>query len=556
MGRIPGRAGNALAAALLLAVATGAAGAPPGREDHGDLIVLRLAGSWEEIGRQQAALMGPELRAVYELQHTGYREGLAAAGAGGWLVDRLLPVWTALGPHYEESGFHEELAGIAAGLDLPATDLMRALLALSAGSTVFAATRSATADGAALIGRNVDWEDAGGRRRPVVAIVEPAGDALAFVAAGWPLVGLYTVGVNEDGFALSFNFFVSEPRVGTLLPQWPHRAALQRASTVAEGIRIFEETRLLGISTFMVMADAAGDLAMVECLPSGCAVFRPEGDWFAQSNHARTAAMIPHDRYRSPDSFLRRAGMEEAVRPHLGRLDPTLAAAILRSRGAGPWPNASHVANLYVLNAAVVRPASRTLWHSTTMQPHAPFGAYLPFTPRPPRDPDGGPAPLPADPWLAGPERAREAESIAAARAAVAALEDGRFPEAASAFAALAAADPPGLDPVRIAWGHALALWHAGDLEGAFAALAPLATGTDRTDVAAHGLVARARLADRLGRRDEALRSYRAAEALLAAHPEFAEFFAPLHGAVAAGLAAPAADAGPPPLDFWLQIPR
>lgn len=471
-------------------------------------------------------------------------------------MDRLLPIWTALGPHYEESGFHEELVGMAAGLGVPETELMRALLALSGGSTVFAATRSATADGAALIGRNVDWEDAGGRRRPVVAIVEPAGDALAFVAAGWPLVGLYTVGVNEAGFALSFNFFLSEPRVGTLLPQWPHRAALQRATTVAEGIRIFEQTRLLGISTFMVMADAAGDVAMVECIPSRCSAFRPEGDWFAQANHARTPAMIPYDRYRSPDSFLRRAGMEAAVRPHLGRLDPLLAAAILRARGAGPWPNASHVANLYVLNAAVVHPASRTLWHSTRMQPHAPFGEYLPFSPAAPRDRDPEPVPLPADPWLDGAAQGREAAAIAAARAALADLDAGRFDEAASAFASLAAADPPVLDPVRIAWGQGLALWHAGDLAGAFAALAPITTGSDRTDVAAHGLVARARLADQLGRRDEALRSYRAAEALLAAHPEFAEFFAPLHRAIAAGLEAPAADAEPPPLDFWLQIAR
>jgi len=515
--------------------------------------VLHLAGSWEAIGRQQAALMGPELRAVYELQRAGYERGLADAGSGGWLLDHLLPAWTALGTVYEKSGLHGEITGIAEGLGVPASDVMRALLSLSGGSTVFAATRSATADGGALIGRNVDWEDAAGRRRPVVAIVEPDDGSLAYVAAGWPLVGLPTVGVNEAGFALSFNFFLSEPRIGTLLPQWPHRLALQRATSVAEGIRIFQETRLLGISTFMVMADASGEIAMVECIPSRCAVFRPDGDWFAQSNHARTPEMIPYDRYRSPDSFLRRAGMEDAVRPHLGRLDPTIAAAILRTRGAGPWPNASHVANLYVLNAAVVQPATRTLWHSTTMQPHAPFGAYLPFSPLATPAPA---APITADPWLVSAASARESAAVAAARGAMAAFEAERFPEAAEGFARLAAAQPPVLDPVRLAWGHGLALWRAGDLEGAWAALAPIERGTDRTDVAARGLVARARVADLLGRRDDALRLYRAADALLAAHPEFADYFAPLRPAIAAGLAAPATDRTPPPLDFLLQIPR
>jgi hypothetical protein len=515
--------------------------------------VLHLAGGWREIGRQQAALMGPELRAVYELQRAGYEQGMADAGAGGWLVDHLLPVWTTLGPHYETSGLHDEIAGMAEGLGVPTRELLRALLSLSGGSTVFAATRSATADGAALIGRNVDWEDAGGRRRPVVTIVAPDDGSLAFVAAGWPLVGMPTVGVNEAGFALSFNFFLSEPRVGTLLPQWPHRGALQRATSVAEGIRIFEETRLLGISTFMVMADAAGDIAMVECIPSRCAVFRPEGDWFAQANHARTAEMIPYDRYRSPDSFLRRSGMEEAVRPHLGRLDPLRAAAILRTRGAGPWPNASHVANLFVLNAAVVHPASRTLWHATTMQPHAPFGSYLPFAPRPPAEPA---APLAADPWLASDARARELAAVAAARGALAAFDAGRVAEAAERFERLARSEPPVLDPVRIAWGRAIALWRAGELEAAWSALAPIEAGTDRADVAAHGLVARARLADLLGRRDDALRLYRAADAQLSAHPDHADFFAPLRPAIAAGLAAPASDPAPPALDFLLQIPR
>ena len=49
-----------------------------------------------------------------------------------------------------------------------------------------------------------------------------------------------------------------DPQVGLLLPQWPHRRALQRAESVGEGIRIFLEARERGISTFMVMADAAG----------------------------------------------------------------------------------------------------------------------------------------------------------------------------------------------------------------------------------------------------------------------------------------------------------
>jgi hypothetical protein len=103
-------------------------------------------------------------------------------------------------------------------------------------------------------------------------------------------------------------------------------------------------------------------------LPSWCAVFRPDGAWFGQANHARTPEMIPFDRYRSPDSFDRRAGIERAVERHLGALTPETAAEILRDRATHPWPNASNVANLGVLNAVCTR-ITHAL--STTMQPGA-----------------------------------------------------------------------------------------------------------------------------------------------------------------------------------------
>ena len=74
-------------------------------------------------------------------------------------------------------------------------------------------------------------------------------------------MGVPTVGVNAAGFALSLNYFETDPQVGMWLPQWPHRRALQTARSVEGGIQIFLRARERGISSFMVMADAAGDLA-------------------------------------------------------------------------------------------------------------------------------------------------------------------------------------------------------------------------------------------------------------------------------------------------------
>lgn len=527
-------------------------GFEPTRRDLGDLIVLDVAGSYEEMGRQQAELLGDDLRRVYEQQRREHERAVARGGIGDALLDTIgIPLWSGAGGAFDDSHFHEELAGMATGLGVARRDLMRALLALGGGSTVFAATRSATADGQALIGRNVDWDDALGARRPLVVRYRPNNGDLAHLFAGWPLVGLPTVGVNEAGFALSFNYFETDPQVGLLLPQWPHRRALQTARSVDEGIQIFLDARERGISAFMVMADAAGDLAMVECSPSRCAVFRPDGDWFGQANHARTEEMIPFDRYRSPDSFDRRAGIEAAVARHLPALTPDAAADVLRDRSLYPWPNASNVANLSVLNAAVVHPASRTLWHSTTMQPLAPFGEYVGFSlaadaPAPPS--------IPASPLLSSEAMARERAAVAKARLAMHALADERFREARSAFDALLAEAPPVLDPARLAIGAGWARFGEADCVGAIPALAPALAEDAPVDVRIYATFLHALCADRLGQRAEAVALHRATLERIGAHPEW-NVFAPTEALARTGLEASVADREPAISIYVLRLP-
>ena len=539
-------------APVLLATAIPARAFEPSRRDLGDLIVLDVAGTYEEMGRQYAALLGPDLRRVYQQQLHDHERAVARGDFGASVLDRLgIPLWSGIGGAFDDSHLHDELAGMATGLGVPRRDLMRALLALGGGSTVFAATRSATADGRALIGRNVDWDDALGARKPVVVHYRPSNGDLEYLAAGWPLVGLPTVGVNEAGFALSFNYFVTEPQVGMLLPQWPHRRALQTARTVEDGIRVFTEARERGISSFMVMADAAGDLAMVECTPAQCAVFRPDGDWFGQANHARTPEMIPFDRYRSPDSFDRRAGMEAAVTRRLGRLTPATAAEILRDRSTHPWANESNVANLAVLNAAIVHPASRTLWHSTTMQPEAPFGEFVGFSLAKDAPP---PANVPASPLLASDAMAHERATVAKARLALHALDDRRWAEAREGFDALLAETPPILDRSRLALGAGWARFGEGDCAGAPAALAPALATEAPVESRIYATELVALCADRTGDRAKAAQLHRETLALIDAHPEW-NVFDPVAALARDGVAGRVADREPVISVYVFRVP-
>ena len=548
----------------LLAPCFAAADTLPRREDYGDLVVLYVRGSYREMGRQQAELLGPLAREVFEFNRADFAREIAAGGLAARLLDWVgLPLASALGRR-EPSGLGQQVAGLAEGLDVAPREMLRAGFALDAGSTVFVATRSATADGAALIGRNADWGDAGGRRRPVVTHYYPTNGDLAHVAVGWPLLTLPVVGLNEAGFALSLNFFETEPLLRPIGGEWPHRRALQQARSVEEGIRIFSETPSLAFACFMAMADASGAIALVECRPGGgCAVYRPEGDWFAHANHARSAAMIPYDHYRSPDSFARQAGMEDAVRRRLGAITPAVATEILRDRTGQRFPNSTSVANLFVLNAVVVQPAAGVLWHSTSMQPSAPFGAFRAFSVK---DGAAGLAPLPAAPELAAPAFRAELDAIARARGALraqrsAALEhdaakrSAGFAEALATWDALAAAEPPLLDPARIALARAHALHGLGNLEGAFAALAPAEGREAPFEARAEGLASRALLADRLGRREEALRLWRATLAHLEAGPEF-NVFEEQRALAREGLAAPASESELPFAWWDVGLPR
>jgi hypothetical protein len=553
--RWAGRLVPALALAALLSPAVALAADEPRREDRGELIVLHLYGSYHDMGRQQVELLGPVARRVYELQREEYRGVRARLGFGFALLDRIgVPLLVRLGPLYERSGLHDEMNGFADALDVSRADMTRAALAIAGASTVFAATRGATADGGAIIGRNADWWDGYGRRRPLVVHYHPTNGDLAYVLAGWPLVGAPVIGINEAGFATSFNFFVTDSPIGTGLPQWPHRRALQTARSVEEGIRAFTEVRQRGMPTFMVMADAGGDIAMVECVPADCAVFRPDGDWFAHANHARTPRMIPVDRYRSEDSFRRLAAMEAAVPPHLGRITPEVAARILRDRGGSRYVNDPVVGNLNVLNAAVVQPTARVLWHSTTMQPLAPFGEMVPFSV------GAGVSRIPAllaDPRLGGPEMAHEAAVVAEVRRAVGLFDEGQVEEARAIWDALAARREPILEPHRLAWARARVRWASGLLPEAEALLADADRDEAPFEVRSHALVVRAMIADRLGRRDDAVRLYRETLAYLATHPDYTDRFiaAPVRAWASAGVVE-RADGMIPPMPDLQYVPR
>lgn len=538
-----------LAAAVLAAVVGVAASADVAgasgratRTDHGALIVIDLHGSYEAMGRQQVELLGAETRELGELYGDRWAGLVRSQGLLGRFVNGLvLPVWTTFGGWREDSGLFHETAGIARALAARDTDGVRYLYGgvFGGGSTVFAATGPATADGRALIGRNVDWSDDGGRRRPLVARYHPDNGDLVHLTVSWPLIVVPIVGLNEAGLAISINFFDSDEMFGLGFPRYLYRRLLQRARTVDEALTLLAERGNRGGAGFIVLADATGALALAECSATRCAIFRPTDGWFGHANHSRTPEMRAHDEGRSADTDRRRRAIEAAVERHLGRITPEIAATILRDRSNSAYMNDSTVGNLRVLNPVVVDPARKVLWHSTTQQPLAPFGEMIPLTV------DGAAAdvgPIPADPRLATPALAGEVATVAAMRQASRVFAAGRVGDAGAILDRLAAAPSNGLEPRRLAWARARTRWSTGKLDEADALLGEADVADAPFEIRAHAKVVRGMIADRQGRRADALALYRDGAAWLDAHAEYdaPALVGPLRRWIRDGIASPA----------------
>ena len=104
----------------------------PSRQDIGDLIVLRVCGSYYEMGRQQVELLNgeaPERYSVagqYEFQRRAWTNAAPRLGIGFKLLDWFsVPSLAWLGPATDDSGFYQEIRGIGDGIGVGRADAFR-----------------------------------------------------------------------------------------------------------------------------------------------------------------------------------------------------------------------------------------------------------------------------------------------------------------------------------------------------------------------------------------------------------------------------------------------
>jgi len=494
----------------------------PRREQYGGLIVLHLYGSYREMGKQSVELLGYAARRADGVYRTRWQELVRRLGVRGLMADAIWPnLWSWAGKYYEASGFFLELDGVSEALGIRPADAVRSFYGgiFGGGSTAFVATGRASGGRGAVLGRNVDWSDDQGTRQPVLTHYHATNGDLSFISAGWVLSQLAVVGLNEAGLVVSLNFFEADEQIGRGLPEMLYRRVLQRARDVDEGSAMLLRSGNRAGAALVLLADAQGGMAVLECLPRWCARYDAGQEWVGLANHARTELMVPHDRGRTPDSVRRLAAIEAAVERHLGEIDPSVAATILRDRSNSTYGNDSTVANFRVLNSVVVQPGTRTMWHSTSVQPEAPFGEMVPFSIN---GSVSRPAPLAADARLVAGALERERAVVEEMRTAATALADGRIAEACAIWDRVASATEGIVQPHRLLWVRARARWMLERWDEAEEILRRLDDDAAPMEVRAYGLVALGMVRDRLGKREDALAAYWRARSYLRARGEYA----------------------------------
>lgn len=205
-------------------------------------------------------------------------------------------------PHVEEHlpGVLSELDAVAeaTGHDPEAVRTVPLAVDADVGCSLLAVTGQRAPDGGPLFGRNLDFHPSF-RRYSKCYRTRPA-DALASVGCGFTVGGRLD-GVNEAGLAIGFAGVPTEAHEPGI--SWPIaiRAVLDTCESVPEATALLEAVSHVRNVNFLV-ADASGDLAVVEAGPADVRTTRPGRDWAAVTNQFPSAAMRTHQSLeRHPD---------------------------------------------------------------------------------------------------------------------------------------------------------------------------------------------------------------------------------------------------------------
>lgn len=529
------------------------------------LNVLRLAGSFEEMGEQHGALLAEEIRRGPIPYYRTYVErllGKSAPGAGALLVAALERSVGAQVRRAMPDFAKDTIRGVARGAGLPEEDFLRGCtmpdtllwvasrlmelkapgpavvhrLSLGLGCTSAIAWGAATKDGKLLHARNLDYHGVGCWPQTASVLFHAPDEGQRYVsvsAAGVALGGV--TAMNEAGLTLTVHqhMFTDRARLGGTPIGVVGDVVMRTARSLDEAEAILRAHTPIGCWTYLVTDGKTREVLCFEESPDRKSARRVGGagserDTFGYANVyldeelGRTEVNLYGSYWRHNEARHRAANASLAAQR--GALDAPAMAGILGHRGRRDCRISEATGMVMTVGSVVFSPEDAIVWVGTGEAPTS-RNEWVAFDLRTGAVAEGRPSFRVEDG-----EREDEREAFARYRAAYVRYLD--HDDAAGAAAAMDEACALAPEEPLYHFLRGLLALSAGDAAMAVSALdRALALGHAHEERRAGFHLWRARAADRLERRDEALAHYRRALALRADPP--------VHAAARKGFARP-----------------
>ncbi|MBZ0119361.1 MAG: C45 family peptidase, partial [Sandaracinaceae bacterium] len=404
------------------------ASTPPRRDDLtregrgwlrkiGDVHVLKVAGSFYEMGRQHGALLKDEIAQGPIPYYRTVVEKLLGRSALGPLSPLA---WTLLqrtvgrrvADRVPEFAL-ETIRGLADGAGMPFEQFLdgctmpdsvvwvasRAMtlkghgpavahrLQLGLGCTSAVAWGEATKDGALLHARNFDYHGVGPWPRTKAVIFHEPDRGQRYVSVAAAGVGLGGItAMNEAGLTLTVHqhMFTDRAALGGVPIGIVGDVVMRDAESLEDARKILEEHRPIGCWTYVVTDGKRREVMALEESPERKAVIRAEGkNTFGYANIYvdRELGKTEVDYYGS--YWRHNQGRYRAVHERLeaqeGALDPQAMAEILADTGDPRCRIRNSIAMVMTVGSVVFRPEDGMVWVGTGEAPTS-HGTFQPFS--------------------------------------------------------------------------------------------------------------------------------------------------------------------------------
>jgi isopenicillin-N N-acyltransferase like protein len=243
-----------------------------------------MAGTGTEMGASHGEQLGATIRDLHDKYLKAYfdsdGERFLALTAAAAFEQRMLP------EHLDEIRALAKSSGVDPRQMLLAQCFLD-LSPMTACSTV-TLPASASPDGVARFGRNLDFPSFNvADKLTVVQVYRPAGRN-AFMAVGWPGLAGVLSGINEHGLCLANMEVKRGMRLPSAMPYiMLYRTLLEQCGTTEEAIALIKKTPRQSANNLMLM-DATGDRAVVEITTTTVHVRRAPADAaLVSTNHQR-----------------------------------------------------------------------------------------------------------------------------------------------------------------------------------------------------------------------------------------------------------------------------